>query len=141
VRRRADAHVRRWLQTVRDDVIEAEFGLQKPVHPATDPIGHMGGGPARFEEKCRQCGDCELGRFAGLCPLTQCAKGLMNGPCGGPSRDGKCEANDERDCAWLRIYRGMEALGNLDPLRKCTPPKDWSRMQPPRAIEVASLEM
>ncbi|GAG73601.1 unnamed protein product [marine sediment metagenome] len=34
-------------------------------------------------------GECELGKFTSICPLTQCAKGLLNGPCGG-SQDGKC---------------------------------------------------
>jgi len=50
--------------------IEGEFSLVKPIYPANDPIGHMGGGPALFKEKCQQCGECLLGRFAGICPLT-----------------------------------------------------------------------
>ncbi|MCD6415119.1 MAG: methylenetetrahydrofolate reductase C-terminal domain-containing protein [Planctomycetes bacterium] len=129
------------LQTVWDHIIEEEFGLAKPVYPATNPIGHMGGGPSRFEEKCQQCGECELGRTAGVCPQTQCAKGLMNGPCGGASADGKCEANPEQDCAWLRIYRRLEAMGELDKLREINPPKDWSKMTRPRSIEVVPLEL
>jgi len=129
------------LQTVWDHVIEEEFGLVKPVYPATNPIGHMGGGPGRFEEKCVQCGDCELGRLVGICPLTQCAKGIMNGPCGGASAEGKCEANPEQDCAWLRIYRRLQTLGELEKLKTINPPKDWSKMQRPRAIEVEPLRM
>ncbi len=129
------------LQTVWEHIIEEDFGLVKPVYPATNPIGHMGGGPAVFEEKCQQCGECELGRLAGICPLTQCAKGMLNGPCGGASRDGKCEANSEQDCAWLRIYRRLETLGELDRLREIQPPKDWSKMTRPRRIEVQPLEL
>jgi hypothetical protein len=129
------------LQTVWEHVIEGEFGLVKPLYPATNPIGHMGGGPSLFQEKCVQCGDCELGRLVGICPLTQCAKGMINGPCGGVSEEGKCEVDPERDCAWLRIYRRLEALGELDQLRQINPPKDWSKMNRPRSIEVEPLAM
>ena len=129
------------LQTVWDHIIEDEFGLVKPVYPGTNPIGHMGGGPSLFVEKCRQCGDCELGRLVGICPLTQCAKGMMNGPCGGVSLEGKCEVNTDRDCAWIRIYRRLKALGGLDKLREINPPKDWSKMNRPRTIEVEPLQM
>ncbi|MFO8006253.1 MAG: methylenetetrahydrofolate reductase C-terminal domain-containing protein [Candidatus Brocadiia bacterium] len=129
------------LQTVWDHVIEEDFGLVKPLYPATNPVGHMGGGPSRFEEKCQQCGECELGRLVGICPLTQCAKGMMNGPCGGSASDGKCEANPDQDCAWLRIYRRLEALDELETLGEINAPKDWSKATRPRSIEVEPLEM
>ncbi|MBS3761712.1 MAG: methylenetetrahydrofolate reductase C-terminal domain-containing protein [Planctomycetes bacterium] len=129
------------LQTVWDNIIEDEYGLVKPVYPATNPIGHMGGGPASFQEKCQQCGECELGKLAGICPLTQCAKGMINGPCGGASQDGKCEANPEQDCAWLRIYRRLDALGELEKFQETRAPKNWSKMKRPRKIEVEPLKM
>lgn len=129
------------LQTVWDHIIEGEWALQKAVYPANNPIGHMGGGPTRFEEKCVQCGECELGRLAGICPLTQCGKGIMNGPCGGVMEDNKCEVNPEQDCAWIRIYNRLEATGRLDLMRRIQPPKDWSKTRRPRSIEVAPLEM
>jgi hypothetical protein len=128
------------LQVVRELILEEEFDLVKPIYPGTNPIGHMGGGPALFKEKCQQCGECELGKFAGICPLTQCAKGLLNGPCGG-SKDGKCEVDPERDCAWIKIYERLKALGELEKMRKIVEPKDRSKMTRPRAIEVAPLEM
>jgi len=128
------------LQVVRELVLEEEFNIIKPIYPATNPIGHMGGGPALFKEKCQQCGECELGKFAGICPLTQCAKGLLNGPCGG-SKDGKCEVDPERDCAWIKIYERLKALGELEKMRKIVEPKDRSKMTRPRQIEVAPLEM
>ena len=128
------------LQVVRESILEEEFDLVKPIYPGTNPIGHMGGGPALFKEKCQQCGECELGKFAGICPLTQCAKGLLNGPCGG-SKDGKCEVDPERDCAWIKIYERLKALGELEKMKKIAGPKDRSKMTRPREIEVAPLEM
>lgn len=126
------------LQVVRESVLENEFGLVKPIYPANDAIGHMGGGPSSFREKCMQCGECLLGQFAGICPMTQCAKGLLNGPCGG-SKNGKCEADPERDCAWILIYERLKKLGALEKMKEFIPPKDYSKMARPRKIEVAPL--
>ena len=128
------------LQVVRELILEEEFEITKPIYPATNPIGHMGGGPALFKEKCQQCGECELGKFAGICPLTQCAKGLLNGPCGG-SKNRKCEVEPERDCAWIKIYERLKALDELEKMKKIVGPKDWSKMNRPREIEVVPLEM
>ena len=128
-------------QVVREVVLEGEFGLLKPIYPGTDPIGHMGGGPTLFKEKCLQCGECELGRLAGICPLTQCPKGFLNGPCGGTTKDGKCEADPERDCAWVLIYEGLKEFGELDQLQELREPKDWSKTQRPREIQVAPLSL
>jgi len=128
------------LQVVRELILEEEFEITKPIYPATNPIGHMGGGPTLFKEKCQQCGECELGKFAGICPLTQCAKGLLNGPCGG-SKNGKCEVDPEHDCAWVKIYERLKALGETEKMKKIIGPKDWSKMTRPREIEVAPLEM
>ena len=92
-----------------------------------------------FKEKCLQCGECELGRYAGICPMTQCAKGLLNGPCGG-SQNGKCEVDPERDCAWVLIYERLKEFGELDRFRKEEPRiKDYSKIGRPREIEVSPL--
>ena len=66
---------------------------------------------------CRACGDCKLGSFGGICPVTICAKGLLNGPCGG-SKLGKCEAGNDKDCAWELIYQRLSRQGKLDNLKK-----------------------
>jgi len=125
------------LQVVRE-ILEEEFDLLKSIYPGTNPIGHMGGGPTLFREKCQQCGECELGRFAGICPLTQCPKGLLNGPCGG-AKNGKCEVNPERDCAWVLIYERLKKLGELDRMRGEPKLKDYSKMTRPREIKVSPL--
>jgi len=67
------------------------------------------------ENDCRQCGECFLNLTAGICPLTACSKGLLNGPCGG-SKDGKCEVNPAMQCGWDRVWRRLTAPG-----RACLP--------------------
>ena len=76
-----------------------------------------------WEERCRACGDCVLGETAGICPVTVCAKGILNGPCGGTDH-GKCEVDKEKDCAWTLIYRRLEKMGKLDNIRKDFPPRN-----------------
>ena len=76
-----------------------------------------------WEERCRACGDCVLGETAGICPVTVCAKGILNGPCGGTDH-GKCEVDPEKDCAWTLIYRRLEKMGKLDNIRKDFPPRN-----------------
>ncbi len=77
-----------------------------------------------FTEECSGCGDCKLTIFGAVCPVTRCAKKLLNGPCGG-SKEGKCEVNKETDCAWQLIIHRLEALGQLDNLRSYIPQTDW----------------
>ncbi len=83
-------------------------------------------------ENCRGCGDCLLGLTGGICPISRCAKSLLNGPCGGAA-GGLCEINKakkfdpEVPCAWLQIYDRLSALGQLERLTVLAPPKDWSR--------------
>ncbi len=79
-------------------------------------------------ENCRACGDCKLGYFAAVCPVTRCSKGLFNGPCGG-SKDGKCEVDPEVPCAWQLIVTRLEERGQLEHLEKIYPPADWSKQQ------------
>jgi ferredoxin len=81
-----------------------------------------------FTEECLGCGDCMLAIFGGVCPVTRCAKKLLNGPCGG-SQEGKCEINPDVDCAWQLIIERLEALGQTDNLRIYIPPKNWRTSQ------------
>ncbi len=79
-------------------------------------------------ENCRACGDCKLGFFAAVCPVTRCAKGLFNGPCGGSKTD-RCEVDPDVPCAWQIIVSRLEEMGRLDLLKKVHPPADWSKQQ------------
>jgi len=80
----------------------------------------------RFFQRCRGCGDCLLNETGGICPITTCAKSLMNGPCGGMVR-GKCEVgNYENDCGWVLIFNRLKELGRLDLFTKLRDPVNWS---------------
>ncbi len=125
-------------------VLACAFGVQavaigsdKPVYPALNTmfIGRETGEPGYFKEVCLQCGECVLGQYAVICPLTQCAKGLLNGPCGG-SRGGRCEQQSEQDCAWILIYRRLKQFGELDRLKEIAAAKDHSKMKKPRTFRV-----
>jgi len=128
------------LQAVRG-YLEEELGIVKPVYPSNDALGFSSGGPAQFKEECQACGACELGRTAGICPLVQCPKGLLNGPCGGTTMDGKCEVDPTRDCAWVMIYRRLEKLAALDELVEISAPHDWSKAVRPRMLEVEPIDL
>ena len=106
--------------------------LPLPVIPALDTlfIG-MEKSPGHFFEACAQCGQCILGETAGICPLTACHKGLLNGPCGGTDK-GKCEVDPEKDCAFTLIYERLKEQGRLDLMRKYHPPKNYQVIPRPR---------
>ncbi len=123
--------VKREVKALRDSGAEAVVGLScgdgvqtvadnvaLPVYPACNTlflgqVERVG----MYREYCRMCGDCVLGETGGICPVTRCAKSLVNGPCGG-AREGKCEADPANDCAWVLIYRRLEATGQLEKLGK-----------------------
>ena len=86
-----------------------------------------------YAEACRACGKCELGWSAGICPITKCAKSLINGPCGG-AKNGKCEVNPDNDCAWILIYNKLKKNGNFDSLLEIKEPKDHSQFAHPRRL-------
>ena len=86
-----------------------------------------------WTERCSGCGNCILDQTGGICPITRCSKGLVNGPCGG-YRDGKCEVDPTRDCAWVQIYERLKKMDQLDKLYASQPLKDYAKMGHPRRI-------
>jgi hypothetical protein len=78
-----------------------------------------------WREKCQGCGECVLAHTGGICPISRCAKRILNGPCGG-SVKGKCEIGGETDCAWQLIIDRLKVLGRLEEYGKIFPTKDWS---------------
>ena len=86
-----------------------------------------------WDERCAACGDCRLAETGGICPITRCTKGILNGPCAG-TKNGKCEANQDMDCAWVLIYQRLERLGQLDKMRRYYPPRNFLAVPRPKRI-------
>jgi ferredoxin len=104
----------------------AEKYPQVPIFPGVNTL-FMGVTEEKgvWTERCQGCGQCILGQTAGICPISRCAKRLLNGPCGGSTK-GKCEINPELDCAWQLIIDRLKELDKLDDYDKLVPIKDWS---------------
>ena len=104
----------------------AELFPELPVLPAqnTHFIGVEDREGGILEERCTACGDCLLARMGGICPVTRCAKGLLNGACGG-ARNGKCEMDPAKDCAWELIFERLEKQGKLDSIKEFRPPRNY----------------
>ena len=94
-----------------------------------------------WDERCSACGDCRLAETAGICPISRCTKGILNGPCAG-TKNGKCEANKDMDCAWILIYRRLEELGQLENIRRYYPARNFRTIpRPKRVVTRASTEV
>jgi hypothetical protein len=69
--------------------------------------GFSGFTPSSYD--CEQCGECMLGYTVGICPITACSKGLLNGQCGG-AKKGKCEVSKNKECGWERIFNRTTSI-------------------------------
>lgn len=91
----------------------AADAIKKPVFPGLESV--FLGNVVRhgvYEERCMTCGDCVLDKTAGICPVTTCPKGLLNGPCGG-MWDGMCDVVQDRECTHVRIKRRLAEQGRV----------------------------
>ena len=115
----------------------AASALDMRVVPALDTLFFgMETRPGLFQETCRQCGQCILGETAGICPVTSCHKGLLNGPCGGTDK-GKCEVDRDMDCAWTLIYQRLEELDRLDLMYRYQEPRDFQAVTRPGQMDLS----
>lgn len=113
--------------------------LNKSVLPALNTVfGAVMNAVGDFYEKCSLCGECVLASTGGICPATLCAKGLLNGPCGGTDK-GKCEVDRERDCAWVTIYNELNKKGQLDTIKQIRPARDHKKSSRPHKLISAKL--
>jgi ferredoxin len=86
----------------------------------TERLGH-------YIETCQACGECVLDETGGICPIAKCAKGLLNGPCGGQVK-GKCEVGKyENDCAWVNIWKRLKEQNREELFTTFRPPRDYSK--------------
>jgi len=99
----------------------------KPVYPGVNTsaltIREEAG---LWSARCAACGDCVLGETFGYCPIARCAKSLLNGPCGGTRKNGKCEVNEDVDCVWNLIVERAYERGCIESLANIKRTKDWS---------------
>ncbi len=118
-----------------------EIFPDKAVYPSNDSLflGNMTR-LQMFDERCSLCGECILDRTGGICPVTACPKGILNGPCGG-TKDGHCEVSPEIPCAWVRIWERMEKLGQAEEFKTTTlGAKNWSASIKPRKLNVREAD-
>lgn len=119
-------------QSVKDN---DRFG--KDILPACNTLfGAVMDALGNFYEKCSFCGECVLDITSGICPITLCAKGLLNGPCGGMNK-GKCEVDQDKDCAWVLIYKELEKKKKLNNFKKIQTPKDFKKSNKPHKLVMA----
>lgn len=120
------------VQSVKDN---DRLGLV--VSPGCNTLfGAVMDAQGNFYEKCSLCGECVLDITGGICPITLCPKGLLNGPCGGMDK-GKCEVDKDKDCAWVLIYKELEKRKKLDTLKKAQPAKDFKKATKPHKLILA----
>lgn len=99
------------VQTVADMV-------KKPVYAACNTVSETGHhGMALTKKHCDACAQCYLNSTGGICPIVDCSKSLINGQCGG-AKNGKCEVDPNKDCAWQKIYDHLAAQGRLEEFQK-----------------------
>ncbi len=92
--------------------------VKKPVFAASNSLNYTGHhGMALTKKACDACAQCFLNITGGICPVVDCSKSLLNGQCGG-AKDGKCEVDPNKDCAWEKIYRKLEQTGRLEEFEK-----------------------
>ncbi len=106
-----------------------------PVFPAVDTSGlAVNQAVGWYEERCRSCSSCVLGLTGGICPVTMCAKGLYNGPCGG-TNNGSCEVDIDQPCAWYMIYERLQRQGRLDVIKQLHQAVEWQNQVPRTLIQ------
>jgi ferredoxin len=98
---------------------------EKPVYAGLDTefIGILEE-RATWTEKCAACGKCVLHEYGGICPVTRCAKHMLNGPCSGSTEE-RCEVRADRKCAWQLIYQRLKSINELHRLDQVKEPKNW----------------
>ncbi len=106
-----------------------------PVFPALDTVFvGISRETGLYEENCRSCGDCQLGYTGGICPVTRCAKGIFNGPCGG-STNGRCEVDPDIPCAWCQIYERLKKQNRIENMYAIRRPMQWKNQNPGMLIQ------
>ena len=117
-------------------VISCGLGIQTvadmaevPVYAASNSLNYTGHhGMALTQKRCDACAQCYLNVTGGVCPIVDCSKSLVNGQCGG-AKNGKCEVDPNKDCAWEKINKKLEKQGRLEEfLNQPVQVRDYSKI-------------
>ena len=99
--------------------------IQKKVVSGTDSkyiaqTEHIG----EYYALCGGCDICRLNFTGGVCTVTLCPKGLLNGPCEG--RNGNnCEVFEDKECVFVKSYELLKKYSEEDNLNKIFEPRDY----------------
>lgn len=117
-------------------VISCGLGIQtvadltgRSVVAASNTLNYTGHhGMALTKKSCDACAQCYLNVTGGVCPIVDCSKSLVNGQCGG-AKNGKCEVDPNKDCAWEKIYQRLAKQGRLEEfLNQPVQVRDYSKV-------------
>lgn len=117
-------------------VISCGLGIQTvadmadmSVYAASNSLNYRGyHGMALTKKNCDACAQCFLNITGGICPIVDCSKSLVNGQCGG-AKNGKCEIDSNKDCAWEKIHKRLEKQGRLEEfLNQPVQVRDYSKV-------------
>lgn len=153
----AMCHLQKVRKAVRDNkefiaksgsilVLSCGSGVQSAVNAVDDSKRIISGVDTMFlgnienlsslKEMCSLCGKCVLNETGGICPVTLCPKGLLNGPCGG-MKNYKCEVDENLDCAWVKIYERAVVQDTVEDIKIIAKPKDYSVKKPGATVKFA----
>lgn len=112
---------------VVSSILSQVSSIRYQVYPGCNTLylnGFQGLTPLNFD--CGQCNQCWLNYTGSICPITACAKSLLNGPCGG-AKNGKCEIAT-MDCGWEKIYKKLESLGKVGTVKEIIQLRNYKKV-------------
>lgn len=78
-----------------------------------------------YNALCGGCDECRLNFTGGVCTITLCPKGLLNGPCEGHNGI-NCEVYENNECVFIKSYELLLKYSEEENLNKIFNPRDHS---------------
>lgn len=79
-----------------------------------------------YNALCGGCDECRLNFTGGVCTVTLCPKGLLNGPCEGHSGN-NCEVYEESTCVFVKSYENMSKFLEEENIDNIFSPRNYGR--------------
>ena len=77
-----------------------------------------------YNALCAGCDECRLNFTGGVCTVTLCPKGLLNGPCEGHNGI-NCEVFEDKECVFVKSYDLLTKYSEEENLNKIFEPRDY----------------